>query len=316
MNKTFKTTVAFALTFALITFSFAGPFSAVPVTVSAQSGSEWSFRVVGAVSQPLDISMSDLTVMPKTVVNAELYCEGRFVGVADWGGVKLDYILDLAGVNYAAANIDFYASDGYHVNVGITPELKQQIIAYEFDNTPLQSPKLILPGWPGSYWIGLITEIDVTLPGIIVTPQPTQTPSPTPTIHSTPPPTPAPTLQPTVTPTPTAIPTQTPSPTPAPTATETPQTTRSVQPTQTAQPTPTNTQSPPTAPPSPQQQNQTTPTPAPSGLSNQQEEPEATPSASTGNYNYLLIVVAVAAVVAAGILIFRHTKNSRVPQRH
>jgi hypothetical protein len=325
MNRHFHTAAFLALTFALILFG-STVLSATPTAVSAQTdSSERTFSIVGAVSKPLVVSMSDLVSMPKTVVNASLYCEGVLLRYGNWTGVTLSYLLDQAGADPGAANLDFHASDGYEVTLGLSEWLKQQIIGYSINGEPLGATQLVLPGWAGSYWIGMITEIDVIMPSVVVTPpvsqmpQPSMTPQPTatstqtapssqpplPTIQSTP--TSTPMLPTPITETPTATPTASVTSTPAPATTGTPQPIQSSQPNQTNETTATA----PNELPS-QRQNQTAPSPESLGLGSPQDNPTSTPFASTWNYNFLLVGIAVAGIAVIGILILKRSRNIRV----
>jgi hypothetical protein len=174
----------------------------------------WELVIDGAVSHTLSLSINDLAAMPKTEVYGAIYCDHVLVTQGTWGGVQVSALLNQAGLLTGASNLEFQAYDGYIIKAAVS---YQQIlmIAYELDGQPLnETLRLVVPGYPGNYWISQITEIKVTSStNYDIGPW-----SPTP-----PPPTPKPTMPPPPTKAPTPTPTQQPSPTPEPT--ETPVTT-------------------------------------------------------------------------------------------
>jgi hypothetical protein len=54
--------------------------------------------------------------MPKTIANANLLCYGLLIALDDWGGVKLSYLLNQAGLDTSVESTNFAASDGYSVS--------------------------------------------------------------------------------------------------------------------------------------------------------------------------------------------------------
>ena len=134
--------------------------------------SEWRLRVNSSV--PLDLSISDLAALPRTVVYAELYCYGNLVVSGDWAGVNLWLLLETAGANLQADSVEFHASDGYTITFSIGEAQREDvIIAYERDGQPLSEVlRLVVPGANGNVWIAWITEITVVgLGPVQVTPQ-------------------------------------------------------------------------------------------------------------------------------------------------
>jgi hypothetical protein len=99
--------------------------------------------------------------MPKTTVNADLYCDGALVTSGDWTGVSLNYLLNETQATSDISTIQFTASDGYKVNIPYEVALHPEtIIAYEKDGEPLiEELRLILPGSNGAAWIAMITSI-------------------------------------------------------------------------------------------------------------------------------------------------------------
>ena len=304
-------TAFLALSFVLILFS-----SAVSSGGAGQvANSQGSFTIGGAVSRSLVVSLSDLASMPQIVVNTSLYCQGVLLAYGNWSGVTIGYLLDQVGADPTAENLDFHASDGYEVSLALSDGLRQQIIAYALNGEPLGATQLVLPDWEGSYWIRMITEIEVTLPGITVTPipsqvpQPTMTPPPTATPNQTEKPVPLPSY--TVKPTPSSIPT---SSIETPNTTQTPNSTLT-EPKQSTQITRKNTtdiQNTETSAPSSQTQNQTAPSPSSPGMSSRQDISPDISLSSSWTYSCLFAGIAVAASVALVILILRNNRKQRL----
>jgi hypothetical protein len=293
------------------------------------ANSSWRLVIDGQVSNPLNLSLSDIAAMPKIQLGASLYCEGVLIADGEWVGIQIAPLLEKAGINLSATDLEFHASDGYAINVAIAAAEQGMVIAYELNGEPLsESLRLVLPGYEGMYWISMITEIDVTNStnytigppepsiGIVVTPQPTQTSlplaSPEPVTNSTP----TPTQQPTSSPSPTFLPTSQPTLTPVPT-----QETNSTQPTETPSTNPTETPTTTNQPPTPQAtitpasttstqtQNQTTPTPNTSPIGDQQSNPKPSASGTTMNYVYAILFVVFTTAIVVGLLVFKRRTN-------
>ena len=113
-----------------------------------------------------EFTYAQILAMPKTVVKADLYCDGALVTYGDWGGVLLSYLLTQAQVTPPeAGSIQFVASDQYQVAIPINLAI-HLIIAYEKDGQPLaEGLRLIVPDANGAAWITKITSITVSTSG-------------------------------------------------------------------------------------------------------------------------------------------------------
>lgn len=153
-------------------------------------------QIDGSFNDTLTLSLDDLAAMPKTYVNAELYCSGYFVDGGEWAGVKVRLLLEKAGFDLQAAGVTFSASDGYTASITMTDCLYDDvIIAYEKDGKPLRETlRLVIPGANGNFWVAMVTAItptnslDQLQPARAMSLFPTRQPSP----KSTPQPSPAP----------------------------------------------------------------------------------------------------------------------------
>ena len=118
-------------------------------------------------SRVFDFTYEQLLEMPKTVVNADLYCDGALATYGNWGGVLVSYLLTLAQVTPEVNSIHLEAADGYKVAIPIDLAMEPQIIlAYEKDDQPLvEGLRLIVPGANGAAWIALIASITMSTSG-------------------------------------------------------------------------------------------------------------------------------------------------------
>ena len=115
----------------------------------------------------INLSYAQLLEMPKTVVNADLYCDGALLTHGNWGGILLSYLLTQAQATPEVSSIQFTAADGYAVAIPIDLAMQPQlIVAYEKDEIALvEGLRLIVPGANGAVWISKITSITMSTNG-------------------------------------------------------------------------------------------------------------------------------------------------------
>ncbi len=113
-----------------------------------------------------EFTYAQILEMPKTIVNAPLYCDGFPVTHGDWGGVLLGYLLTQAQITPPeGGSIQFVAADGYQTAIP-TNIAVHLIIAYERNGQPLaEGLRLIVPDANGVVWIAKITHITVSISG-------------------------------------------------------------------------------------------------------------------------------------------------------
>ncbi len=293
----------FALAFGLLLSGSLGAFGQAASTTPTISDNGWRLTIDGAVTRPLNLSLTDLAAMPKTEVYGALYCLGAIVSSGNWGGVLLSDLIQLADISPSVTNLEFHAEDGYAINVSeaAAPGL---IVAYELNGQPLtETLRLVLPDYPGNYWISMITKITATMSTNYNIQPPAPGGGPIGTAN------PAPSMSPQPTNTPASNPTQEPLSTPYPSQTPVSNVTA---PPQTSTAPTSSPSSQPTTSPTPTE-NQSTSSPAASPLGEQQTEPGY--SSSTGspaNNGYWVLVGVIAVMVAVGSVVFLHGKNSKI----
>jgi DMSO/TMAO reductase YedYZ molybdopterin-dependent catalytic subunit len=158
MKKKHTTLILIATTLVLLLLNPIG---------SALADNAPNLEIVNLSGVSYVFSYAQLLEMPKTVVYAELYCDGALATYGNWSGVLLSYLLTQAQATPEVGSIQFVASDGYRVAIPINLAMQPQtIIAYEKDGQPLtEGLRLIIPGAKGAAWIALITSITMSTSG-------------------------------------------------------------------------------------------------------------------------------------------------------
>jgi len=127
----------------------------------------WRLQVDGLVENELSLTYDNITSFPSVSEIVTLRCVDGPTGTADWKGVRLNALLDLAGVLPNATEVVFYAADGY--TSSITLDYAQQddvILAYEMNGEVLPRDhgyplRLVAPGKYGYKWVKWITHIEL-----------------------------------------------------------------------------------------------------------------------------------------------------------
>ena len=161
----------------------------IPTSVDVNS---FRLTVRGHVNQTLSLSLDDLMSLPRVELAAVNQCSGNSrgfyqprvpgaqwgngaMGNALWSGVRLKDVLDRAGVKSGAVQVRFNGLDDPVVPDG--PDFKKSLdidhardgevmIAYAMngEQLPLLNGfplRLIVPGWYSTYWIKMLSDIEV-----------------------------------------------------------------------------------------------------------------------------------------------------------
>ena len=153
-----------------------------------------TFRLVvdGHVTQPLSLSLAELLALPRVEMVAVNQCSGNSRGLfqprvaggewgngamgnARWTGFRLRDLLDRAGVKAGAVQVRFNGLDG--PTLPATPSFKKSLsidhardgevmVAYLMNGTQLPllngfPIRLIVPGWYSTYWMKMLSHIEV-----------------------------------------------------------------------------------------------------------------------------------------------------------
>jgi sulfite dehydrogenase len=163
----------------------------IPTSVDLAS---FRLRVHGLVNKPLSLTVAELQkdFEPVEIVAVD-QCSGNSRGLfnprvpggewanggmgnARWKGVRLKDILAKAGVGAGAKQVSYHGLD--HGVLPVTPQFRKAldidmattnqdiIVAYEMNGAaiPLLNGfpiKMIVPGWFGTYWVKMLSDIEV-----------------------------------------------------------------------------------------------------------------------------------------------------------
>lgn len=127
----------------------------------------WLLEVGGLVENPLNLTYDNITDFPVTSDVVTLKCVDGPTGTANWTGVRLRAILELAGIEENATEVVFYGADGYTSSLSIDDATSPDVLlAYEMNGETLPEDhgypvRLVVPGKYGYKWVKWITEIEV-----------------------------------------------------------------------------------------------------------------------------------------------------------
>lgn len=130
------------------------------------NASEWVLEIDGLVENPLRFSYYNITSFPKVSEIETLKCVDGPTGTANWTGVRLKAILDMAKPNENATEVVFYGADGYSSSLTIEDASESDVIlAYEMNEEPLPVDqgyplRLVAPDKYGYKWVKWITHIE------------------------------------------------------------------------------------------------------------------------------------------------------------
>lgn len=127
----------------------------------------WDLQVTGLVDNPINFSYDELLNLPSDSAIVTLKCVSGPYGTAEWTGIKLKYILNMAGIQSGAKEVVFHAADGYTSSLTINDATKDDVLlAFEMNGETLPVDhgypiRLVVPGKYGYKWVKWITNIEV-----------------------------------------------------------------------------------------------------------------------------------------------------------
>jgi DMSO/TMAO reductase YedYZ molybdopterin-dependent catalytic subunit len=95
----------------------------------------WQLEVTGAVRKPLRITLEDLQKLRRKTQRVNHYCVEGWTAVAEWTGVQVSELANIAQITDDAGYVDFQSFDSdYHESWDIDSALHPQtLIAYGMD---------------------------------------------------------------------------------------------------------------------------------------------------------------------------------------
>ena len=130
---------------------------------------EWSFRIDGAVEEPVSWSWEDFMKLPAEDVTVDIHCVTKWSKFdTHWRGVSVDTLLEAAGSE--AAYLTAWSDGGYTTNLPREDVSDGKAwIAYAYDGEPLHPEhggpaRLLVPHlyfWKSAKWVrGLKLTLD------------------------------------------------------------------------------------------------------------------------------------------------------------
>jgi DMSO/TMAO reductase YedYZ molybdopterin-dependent catalytic subunit len=129
---------------------------------------DWTLKVDGAVSTPLELSYKDLAKMSQADLTDVLMqkSEGEDV-TGDWSGVPLQAILDKAGADADWKSLTATAADGYAIEIPLE-ETRDGIVALKQDGEWITQVdgehgpiRFVFPHAPANRWAFMLQQITV-----------------------------------------------------------------------------------------------------------------------------------------------------------
>ncbi len=128
---------------------------------------DWWLLVDGLVNNPLNLKYEDITNQSAVSEIVTLKCVDGPTGTANWTGVRLIDLLDLAEIKENATEVVFYGADGYSSSLTVEDASSSDVVlAYEMNGETLPTDhgypvRLVAPGKYGYKWVKWITHIEV-----------------------------------------------------------------------------------------------------------------------------------------------------------
>ncbi|WP_049987044.1 molybdopterin-dependent oxidoreductase [Halobellus rufus] len=128
---------------------------------------EWSLDVTGRVREPVSLSRGDLASLPSETFVGDFACaEGWVADDCSWRGVRVESVLDRAGVDDGVAYGLVHAADGDYACALPLDRLSSAVLAFELDGAALDrahgGPARLVPTdegrdcWESVKWVAEI----------------------------------------------------------------------------------------------------------------------------------------------------------------
>jgi len=132
----------------------------------------WTLRIKGLVRNPLTLTYDHLLKRPHTAMISTLECignsiGGESIGTARWEGVKLNALLDEAGVDPKAVDLVLHGADGYADSFPSQRAIREEVLLVtKMNGVPLPDDhgfpaRVIVPGIYGMKNVKWLTELDL-----------------------------------------------------------------------------------------------------------------------------------------------------------
>jgi len=134
---------------------------------------QFRLTIDGEVGRPMQLSMADIQAIPLTSMVIRHVCVEGWAAIVQWGGVRLQDLIQLAQPKPGARYVYFKSADGYYESWDLASSVHPQtLMAYQKNGQPLPiengAPlRLAAPiklGYKQSKWVTQITLVNELLP--------------------------------------------------------------------------------------------------------------------------------------------------------
>ena len=114
--------------------------------------SSWTLTIDGNVKNPTVYTYDQFVARPTKTQISTIQCVEGYSGTAEWKGVELKDLLDIAEVKDGTIDIIFYAADGYSSSLTLEEASKSDVLlAFRMNGEPLPAVqgypvRLVAPG--------------------------------------------------------------------------------------------------------------------------------------------------------------------------
>ncbi len=133
----------------------------------------WSMRIDGAVEHPYTLNYSELLQQPMQTQYESLMCisnevGGEYMSNAQWEGIRLETLLNKAGIKPGASKVVLHAVDDYSDSIHMAKALEPTtVVAVRMNGAQLPPghgfpARLLVPGIYGMKHVKWINRIEVT----------------------------------------------------------------------------------------------------------------------------------------------------------
>jgi len=133
---------------------------------------QWSVKIGGLVRNPLTLTYEDLLKRPQTTMISTLECIGNpvggySIGTAEWEGVRLNSVLDEAGIDPKAVDLVLRAAEDYSDSIPVSRALRDEVLlATKMNGVPLPldhgfPARVIVPGIYGMKNVKWLTGLEL-----------------------------------------------------------------------------------------------------------------------------------------------------------
>jgi DMSO/TMAO reductase YedYZ molybdopterin-dependent catalytic subunit len=128
----------------------------------------WRLEVTGCINKPLALSYPDILALPSVEKKVLLICPGWFANVGVWKGIKMDTILEQAGIDPGVTHVVFSGPDiGYEQGKRFPIEAlrdRKVFAAYAVNGAPLPKKhgfplRIVAEGYYGDDWVKYVNRM-------------------------------------------------------------------------------------------------------------------------------------------------------------